>query len=91
MFDASVLDFFKEEGVAPYTNPEIEQLLEDAAYNMDEEERADQYQQVQQQLAEDRGAVYLFQLQGRYGVSDRLDYKPRLDELYYANEIKLAE
>ncbi|WP_078392501.1 ABC transporter substrate-binding protein [Shouchella patagoniensis] len=91
MFDASVLEFFLEDGVAPYTNPEIDALLEDAAYNMDEEEREAQYQEVQQILAEERGAVYLFQLQGRYGVNDRLDYTPRLDELYYVNDITLSE
>lgn len=73
MFDGSVLEFFKDGGVAPYTNPEIDELLEEASYNMDEAERTAQYQEVQQILAEDRGAVYLFQLQGRYGVNDRLD------------------
>lgn len=89
MFDGSVLEFFKDGGVAPYTNPEIDELLEEASYNMDEAERTAQYQEVQQILAEDRGAVYLFQLQGRYGVNDRLDYTPRLDELYDINDIEL--
>ncbi len=82
-------NFFKDGGVAPYTNPEIDELLEEASYNMDEAERTAQYQEVQQILAEDRGAVYLFQLQGRYGVNDRLDYTPRLDELYDINDIEL--
>ncbi|RQW20370.1 ABC transporter substrate-binding protein [Bacillus sp. C1-1] len=91
MFDGSVLEFFKDGGVAPYTNPDIDELLEEAAYNMNEAERTEQYQEVQQLLAEDRGAVYLFQLQGRYGVNDRLDYTPRLDELYDVNDIELTE
>lgn len=91
MFDGSVLEFFKEDGVAPYTNPEIDALLEEAAYNMDEDERTAQYQEVQQILAEEHGAVYLFQLQGRYGVNDRLDYTPRLDELYDINDIELND
>ena len=41
--------------------------------------------------AEDLGIVYLFQLQGRYGVNERLDYTPRLDELYFLDDIELAE
>lgn len=91
MFDGSVLDLFREENVTSYANEEVDELLEAAAYNMNEEKRAEQYQQVQQILAEDRGAVYLFQLEGRYGVSDRLNYTPRLDELYVIDEITLNE
>lgn len=91
MFDGSVLEFINEDGVNPYTNPEIEELLTEASFNMDEEEREAQYQEAQQILAEDLGIVYLFQLQGRYGVNDRLDYTPRLDELYYIEDIELAE
>ncbi|TDQ37681.1 ABC transporter substrate-binding protein [Aureibacillus halotolerans] len=90
LFDASVLELFKEENVTSYSNPEVEELLEAAAYNMNEEERAAQYKQVQQILSEDRGALYLFQLEGRYGVSDAVKYEPRLDELYYVNEIMPA-
>lgn len=91
LFDGSVLEFINEDGVNPYTNPEIEELLTSAASNMDEEEREAQYQEAQQILAEDLGIVYLFQLQGRYGVNDRLDYTPRLDELYYVDDIELSE
>ncbi|WP_042143638.1 ABC transporter substrate-binding protein [Paucisalibacillus sp. EB02] len=91
MFDGSVLELFKSDNVTSYSNPEVDALLEEAAYNMDEEERADQYKQVQQILAEDRAVVYLFQLEGRYGVNDRINYAPRLDELYYVDEITLSE
>lgn len=91
MFDGSVLEFINEDGVNPYTNPEIESLLTAAAHNMDEDEREAQYQEAQQILAEDLGIVYLFQLQGRYGVNERLDYTPRLDELYFVDNIELAE
>ncbi|MBN6205792.1 ABC transporter substrate-binding protein [Ralstonia pickettii] len=91
MFDGSVLDLFREDNVTSYANEDVDELLEAATYNMNEEERASQYQQVQQILAEDRGAVYLFQLEGRYGVSDRINYTPRLDELYVVDEITLSE
>lgn len=91
MFDGSVLEFINEGGVNPYSNPEIEELLNAAAYNTNEDEREAQYQEAQQLLAEDLGIIYLFQLQGRYGVNDRLDYTPRLDELYYVDDIELTE
>ncbi|WP_416147272.1 ABC transporter substrate-binding protein [Salipaludibacillus sp. HK11] len=91
MFDGSILELFYEDNVTSYSNPDVDALLDDAAYNMNEEERAAQYEEIQQVIAEERPAVYLFQLQGRYGVSDRIDYTPRLDELYYVDEIQLSE
>lgn len=91
MFDGSVLELFREDNVTSYANEEVDELLNEAAYNMNEEERSEQYQKVQEILAEDRGVVYLFQLEGRYGVSDRIDYTPRLDELYVVDEITLSE
>ncbi|SES66037.1 peptide/nickel transport system substrate-binding protein [Oceanobacillus limi] len=91
MFDGSILELFKEDNVTSYSNEEVEALLDEAAYNMNEEERAAQYQEVQQIFAEERPVVYLFQLEGRYGVNDRIDYTPRLDELYYVDEITLSE
>ncbi|MDQ0209165.1 ABC transporter substrate-binding protein [Alkalicoccobacillus murimartini] len=89
MFDGSTLELFRESNVTSYDNPEVDSLLDAAATNMNEEERAEQFKEIQQILAEDRGVVYLFQLQGRYGVSDRIDYTPRLDELYYVDDITL--
>ncbi|MFA9560023.1 ABC transporter substrate-binding protein [Evansella sp. AB-rgal1] len=89
MFDGSILELFRESNVTSYSNSYVEELLDAAAYNMDEEERAAQYREIQQILAEERPVVYLFQLRGRYGVSDRINYTPRLDELYYADEIEL--
>ncbi|GAA3407328.1 ABC transporter substrate-binding protein [Paenibacillus hodogayensis] len=91
-FDGSVLDQYQIErakGITDYNNAEVDKLLKNAAKNMNAKEREQQYQAVQQQIVKDRPAVYLFQLKGRYGVSDKIDYKPRLDELYVADEISL--
>ncbi|MUK88874.1 ABC transporter substrate-binding protein [Ornithinibacillus sp. L9] len=91
MFDGSILELFKEDNVTSYSNEKVEELLDAAAYNMDEEERAAQYQEIQQIFADELPVVYLFQLEGRYGVNDRINYTPRLDELYYVDEITLSE
>nr|WP_204438781.1 ABC transporter substrate-binding protein [Amphibacillus cookii] len=72
-----------------YDNPEVEELLQSALVNMDPEDRESQYQQVQQIFAEERPSIYLFQMEGIYGVNDRLDYSPREDEMFIVEEISL--
>lgn len=77
-------------GETDYNNPEVEKLLQDALVNMDPESREAEYQKVQQIFAEDRPAVYLFQMEGVFGVTDSIKYSPREDEMYYAQEITPA-
>lgn len=74
-------------GETDYNNPEVEELLQAALVNMDPESRESQYQKVQQIFAEERPAIYLFQMEGVYGVSDRVKYTPREDEMYFVEEI----
>lgn len=76
-------------GETDYNNPEVEALLQAAAVNMNPEEREKQYQQVQQHIANDRPTIYLYQMKGVYGVNERIQYTPRLDEMFFAEEITL--
>lgn len=76
-------------GETDYNNPEVEALLQAAAKTMNPEEREQQYQQVQQHIANDRPTIYLYQMKGIYGVNERIQYTPRLDEMFFAEEIAL--
>ncbi|MFD1888497.1 ABC transporter substrate-binding protein [Paenibacillus wenxiniae] len=91
LFDASnnFNRYLKSEaaGETDYNNPQTERLLQAAAINMDTVSREKQYQQVQQILAEDRPAIYLFQMEGIYGIDHRVTFKPRKDEMFYVDEI----
>lgn len=91
LFDASNnynrFEFENAKSETDYNNPEVEQLLQAAKKNMNPEEREKQYQKVQQILAVDRPTIYLYQMMGVYGVGPKVDYKPRLDEMYFAEEI----
>lgn len=78
-------------GETDYDNAEVEKLLQSALVNMDEASRADEYKQVQQILAEERPAIYLFQMKGVYGVNASVDFSPRQDEMFYAEEIVPAQ
>ncbi|MBP3041404.1 ABC transporter substrate-binding protein [Bacillaceae bacterium Marseille-Q3522] len=92
MFDAALaLDLYRSEraaGELDYNNPEVDDLLAKAAINMNPEERAEQYQQIQQIVAEGRPHIYLYQEKSNYGVSDGIDFQPRLDEMIVASHIK---
>ncbi|MNI39504.1 Oligopeptide-binding protein AppA precursor [compost metagenome] len=74
-------------GETDYNNPEVEELLQSAEKNMNPADREKQYQKVQQIFAVERPTIYLFQMKGNYGVGSKVEYKPRLDEMYYAEDI----
>lgn len=93
MFDASLaldrMRFERAIGETDYNNPEAEALLKAAESNMNLDERAEQYKQAQQFIADDRPQIYLYQLQAITGVNDRVNYEPSLDEMFYADTITL--
>ncbi|WP_438318031.1 ABC transporter substrate-binding protein [Sporosarcina sp. FA9] len=93
MFDASLaldrLQFERAIGETDYNNPEVEALLKAAESNMNLEERAKQYQDAQALIAEDRPQIYFYQLESIYGVNDRVEFAPRLDEMFFADDVKL--
>lgn len=74
-------------GESDYNNPEVEKLLQSALVNMNPESREKEYQQVQQIFSEERPAVYLYQMEGVYGTNDKVNFAPRSDEMFYADEI----
>lgn len=93
MFDASLaldrLKFEKAAGETDYNNPEVESLLQEAEKNMNLEERAQQYMKAQELIAEDRPYIYLYQMDSVYGVNDRIQFNPNLNEMFYVDEITL--
>ena len=93
MFDASLalvrLTKDQAAGESDYDNPETEKLLVAAESNMDAVERSDQYQKAQELIAEDRPQIYLYRLTSTYGVNERISFEPRLDEMFYVDDIDL--
>lgn len=91
MFDAALaldrLTVAQNVGETDYDNPRVEELLQAAKSNMNPEERAAQYKEAQQLIADDRPQIYLYQLDSVYGVNSALSFQPRLDEMIIADEI----
>ncbi|MFB5675303.1 ABC transporter substrate-binding protein [Paenibacillus terreus] len=95
MFEAPLpLEIFRSDnakGQTDYSNPEVDALLRQASVNLNDEEREKQYQKVQAILAEDRPRIFLYQNKFNYGVNHRIDFTPRPDEMFYAEDITLKE
>lgn len=71
-----------------YNNPRVDELIEKAAVNMNPEERAAQYKEIQQIVAEELPYIYVYQFKDIHGASDALDFEPRVDQMYIVEEIK---
>ncbi len=76
-------------GQTDYYNQEVEKLFHDAGRNLNEEERIKQYQEIQSIVAEERPHIFLFQQNANYGVSDRVTFQTRLDEVINFSDISL--
>jgi peptide/nickel transport system substrate-binding protein len=70
-----------------WANAEFRMLGNEALVIMDQEKRRQNYMRMQEIMAEERPLIPVMQLMGFYGVSDALNYTPRLDEFIYVDEI----
>src|SRR5690606_13705534 len=71
-----------------WCNPEFDQLLADAEFNLDLEERARQIEAAYDIVAEERPMIALFQIDALVGVSNAIDWQPRPDEMVAAFDIQ---
>jgi peptide/nickel transport system substrate-binding protein len=75
-------------GQTDYVNEETDRLFFEAGRNMNVEERREQYQRIQDIVAEERPHIALYQLKDVYGVSDNIDFEPFLNSRIKVSEIK---
>lgn len=70
-------------------NAEFDSLYAQTISNMDSASRRRIFVQLQGILEEELPMIPMFQVPGFYGVSDLLDYQPRMDEYLYVDQISL--
>ncbi|SDZ39699.1 peptide/nickel transport system substrate-binding protein [Evansella caseinilytica] len=91
MFDGAYsVDWYRSDrfvGETDYKNEEIDTLLEASAVNLDVDERAKQIQEIQRIAAKEVPHIMLHQETINYGVSDRIEFVPSMDEMIYAPAI----
>jgi peptide/nickel transport system substrate-binding protein len=80
-----------EEGFSWYSNERVDELTAQAASTLDDDQHADLLGQVQEEIREDPPFIFLFAYEDLYGVSNRLEWTPRSDELIYLFEASLGD
>lgn len=75
-------------GQTDYHNEAVDELFKEASRNLDREERVEQFQEIQKIVAEERPHTFLYQDKVNYGVSNGIEFQPRLDEAMYFDHIK---
>ncbi|UII55663.1 ABC transporter substrate-binding protein [Cytobacillus spongiae] len=85
----SLVHYTKERaaGQTDYYNEEVEELFLTASQNLDSEERNAQFQKIQAIVAEERPHIFLYQQGANYGVSDSVNFTPRLDEVINFSDV----
>jgi peptide/nickel transport system substrate-binding protein len=76
---------------AAYNNPTVDQLVEDARTETDVATREDMYHQAVQTIYDEAACIFLLNLDNIYGLSERLEWTPRLDGRIMVNEMTLVE
>jgi peptide/nickel transport system substrate-binding protein len=71
--------------------PPLDELLERARNEMDVEKRAKMYREAQEMVNEEALIVTLYEQKDLFGVSKRVQWAPRGDEMIYAREIKVVK
>lgn len=72
-----------------YNNSEVDELIAQLRVT-DGEERIAVSQELQELLYEECPYIFLWQQMDIYGISDKLDWMPRLDQYILAADMKLA-
>ncbi len=73
--------------LANYANPEFDRMIDEAQAIMDEPKRLQQYHRINRLMVDDVPVVPLYQQVDLYGVSKRLDWKARSDEVIRAYDM----
>jgi peptide/nickel transport system substrate-binding protein len=72
-----------------YKNAELDGLLEEARATLDDGKRKELYGRIQRLMQEDSPALFMHALEDVYGVSTRIEWKPRSDEMVRHYEMAL--
>lgn len=81
----------RAKGETDYYNEEVEELYAKASVNLNLEERVKQFERIQEIAAEERPHICMYQMKAFYGVNNRIDFQPRIDEMTIIDEIKLKK
>jgi peptide/nickel transport system substrate-binding protein len=74
-----------------YSNPEVDKLIDDARTETDLKKREEMYHQAIQIVHDEAALVPLLNLKDIYGLSERVEWTPRLDGKMLIKDMKLTK
>ena len=74
-----------------YDNEVMTQLIADGTTEMDSQAFDSIWSQIQQMVIDEAPVASLYQLYGIYGISDQIEWAPRMDEAILAYDIHLSK
>jgi peptide/nickel transport system substrate-binding protein len=74
-----------------YQSDEVDALIQDELQDYDPEHRKATLAKIQQLIRDDAPWIFLFDLMDLFGMTDRIDWKPRSDEMVWAYDIKVTQ
>ncbi len=72
-----------------YANEQLDGLLEEGRSTLDDAKRQDIYSRIQRLVFDDAPALFMHAIEDVYGVSTRIEWKPRSDEMVRHYEMTL--
>lgn len=74
-----------------YQSDEVDALVQQELQDYNEESRKATLAKIQQIVRDDAPWIFLFDLVDMFGLTERIDWKPRADEMVWAYDIKVTE
>lgn len=74
-----------------YCDEALDKLIADARIELDEAKRQEMNNEILKALYEDAAVLYLVRLEDTYGLSERLQWEPRLDSRIYIKTATVSE
>lgn len=74
-----------------YQSDKVDALIQDELQDYDETSRKATLAEIQQIVHDDAPWIFLFDLMDMFGMSERIDWQPRADEMVWAYDIKVTE
>ena len=84
-------NLYSNEPMSQTSYKPLNELLKKARHEMDEEKRKNLYWKAQEMVNEEALICTLYEQKDLFGVSNKIVWEPRPDEMIYAREIKLAK
>jgi len=90
--DGTLFPLFRTGQVLSYfANPKLDNLIDQGRITMDKKKRQQIYADASQVMKEEAPCAFIYQQMDIYGISERLNWKPRTDERLFVFDMSFKK